>query len=85
MAVPRDPVADLKRIAYLLEAMQEPGYRVRAFRGAQAAGRGEARDLIGTQLRQRGRRAAEGADAIRGLLHRLEQVGDPLQVGDRVA
>ena len=36
MAVPRDPVADLKRIAYLLEAMQEPGYRIRAFRGAQA-------------------------------------------------
>src|SRR6185503_16243839 len=29
-------VADLKRIAYLLEAMQEPGYRIRAFRGAQA-------------------------------------------------
>jgi len=32
----RDPVADLKRIAYLLEAMQEPGYRIRAFRGAAA-------------------------------------------------
>jgi len=30
----RDPVADLKRIAYLLEAMQEPAYRIRAFRGA---------------------------------------------------
>jgi putative hydrolase len=34
MPVRRDPVADLKRIAYLLEAMQEPGYRIRAFRGA---------------------------------------------------
>jgi len=34
---PRDPVADLRRIAYLLEAMQEPGYRVRAFRGAAIA------------------------------------------------
>ena len=34
MPEPRDPVADLRRIAYLLEAMQEPSYRVRAFRGA---------------------------------------------------
>jgi putative hydrolase len=34
MSDPRDPIADLKRIAYLLEAMQEPGYRIRAFRGA---------------------------------------------------
>jgi putative hydrolase len=33
----RDPVADLKRIAFLLEAMQEPGYRVRAFRSAASA------------------------------------------------
>jgi len=30
----RDPVADLKRIAFLLEVMQEPGYRVRAFQSA---------------------------------------------------
>jgi putative hydrolase len=34
MSDPRDPIADLKRIAFLLEAMQEPGYRVRAFRSA---------------------------------------------------
>ncbi len=33
----RDPVADLRRIAFLLEAMQEPGYRVRAFRTAAAS------------------------------------------------
>ena len=37
MAEPRDPIADLKRIAFLLEAMQEPGFRVRAFRSAASA------------------------------------------------
>lgn len=37
MPTPRDPVADLRRIAFLLEAMQEPGYRVRAFRSAATA------------------------------------------------
>ena len=37
MAPPRDPVADLKRIAFLLEVMREPGYRVRAFRSAASA------------------------------------------------
>jgi putative hydrolase len=36
VAEPRDPVADLKRIGFLLEAAQEPGYRVRAFRSAAA-------------------------------------------------
>jgi putative hydrolase len=49
---PRDPVADLKRIAFLLEAMQEPGYRVRAFRGAASAlaglGPAEIADLAAT-------------------------------------
>ena len=32
----RDPIADLKRIGFLLEAAQEPSYRVRAFRSAAA-------------------------------------------------
>lgn len=34
---PRDAVADLRRIAFLLERAQEATYRVRAFRGAASA------------------------------------------------
>jgi putative hydrolase len=33
---PRDPIADLRRIAFLLEKTNEPSYRVKAFRGAAA-------------------------------------------------
>jgi putative hydrolase len=34
---PRDPIADLRRIAYLLESAHEKTYRVRAFRSAASA------------------------------------------------
>ncbi len=37
MPEPRDPVADLRHIAFLLEAANEPSYRVRAFRSSAAA------------------------------------------------
>ena len=53
MPPPRDPVADLKRIAFLLEAMQEPGYRVRAFRSAAGA-------LAGMDANEIAERAATG-------------------------
>jgi putative hydrolase len=63
MPDPRDPVADLKRIAFLLEAMQEPGYRVRAFRSAASA-------LAGIGADEMAARAASGS------LRELSGVGE---------
>jgi putative hydrolase len=48
-AAPRDPVADLRRIAYLLERASEPTYRVKAFRTAATI----AAALPPDELRQR--------------------------------
>ncbi len=53
MTDPRDPIADLKRIAFLLEAMREPGYRIRAFRSAATA-------LAGLSPEEVAQRAASG-------------------------
>jgi putative hydrolase len=97
MADPRDPVADLRRIAYLLEAMQEPSYRIRAFRGAAAALTGMGPEEVARLAATGGLRAVSGIgevtertilESLRGeepvYLRRLESTGGlPLDDGAR--
>ncbi|HJP70126.1 MAG TPA: PHP domain-containing protein [Candidatus Limnocylindria bacterium] len=62
----RDVIADLRRIAFLLEAAHEPGYRVRAFRGA-------ADTLAGMSADELAARAAAGT------LRELPGIGEVLE------
>jgi putative hydrolase len=97
MPDPRDPVADLKRIAYLLEAMQEPAFRIRAFRGAADALTEMGPDEVERLAATGGLRGVSGIgevtertilESLRGeepvYLRRLESAGgQPLDEGAR--
>jgi putative hydrolase len=63
MPDPRDPAADLRTIAFLLERAREPTYRVKAFRTAAGVVDGLPADELAT-------RAAEGT------LQKLSGIGD---------
>ena len=62
-STPRDPAADLRQIAYLLERASEPTYRVRAFRNAAAV----VSELPAAELAER---------AANGTLAKLKGIGD---------
>ena len=88
MAEARDPAADLRRIAFLLEAASEPTFRVRAFRSAAAAVEQMARADLADRARRGTLRELPGigevlartiAESLRGeepvYLRRLEATG----------
>ena len=91
----RDPIADLKRIAFLLEAAQEPGYRIRAFRSAATTLAGLSTDELAERAATGGLRELSGIgevtertilESLRGeepvYLRRLESTeGRPLADG----
>ncbi|MDQ1727558.1 MAG: putative hydrolase, partial [Frankiaceae bacterium] len=92
---PRDPVADLERIAFLLERRLEPSYRVKAFRGAartvralpdgelhERAGTGRLTDLTGVGPVTAGVIAEALAGELPGYLAKLEDESSaPLAIG----
>ncbi|HEY7526803.1 MAG TPA: PHP domain-containing protein [Candidatus Limnocylindria bacterium] len=88
MAEPRDPVADLRRIALLLELANEPSFRVRAFRNAAATAIQLGPEVLAGHARQGTLRSLTGigevtertiSESLRGeepvYLRRLEATG----------
>jgi putative hydrolase len=84
----RDPVADLRRIVFLLEIANEPGFRVRAFRNAAATVRNLTAEELAEHVRRGTLRTLTGigevtertiAESVRGeepvYLRRLEATG----------
>jgi putative hydrolase len=88
VAEPRDPVADLRRIALLLELANEPSFRVRAFRNAAATAIQLGPEVLAGHARQGTLRSLTGigevtertiSESLRGeepvYLRRLEATG----------
>jgi putative hydrolase len=66
MSDPRDPIADLRRIALLLELANEPSFRVRAFRNAAATVGELGVEVIGEHVRAGSLRTLPGIGEVTG-------------------